>query len=87
MVISAQNDQQKINELAVSIARKFIENEITFEIANGLLNDAMPTLGFEEVPKIFWTIYVAFEDFETSEIPEWGIRKNILKILNEINTI
>jgi hypothetical protein len=82
-----KNDEQKINELAVSIARKFIEKEISFEIANGLLNDIMPVLGFEEAPKIFWTIYVGFENFETSESPEKEIRKSISNILNDINTI
>ena len=82
-----EKKDEELNSLAIWLAKSFLSNEIDYEIANTILNQVMPVVGFEEAPKIFWKFYIAFEDFETSTNPNAEARLRIQSELEAINGI
>jgi hypothetical protein len=65
---------EMLSAIANHIGAEFLASHIGFNVANGLLNQLMPLVGFEAAPKGFWDYYIAFEDSETSNDPDTHAR-------------
>ena len=77
-------DDETLSALAENIGAAFLAGNMSFEAANGLLNDLMPRIGFESAPLRFWQYYVAFEDFETSLNPNVDARAAIASVASGV---
>ena len=66
-----------LSALAERIGAAFLSGQVSFGVANGLLNQLMPLVGFEAAPKRFWQYYVAFENSETSASPDSDARSAV----------
>jgi hypothetical protein len=77
---TAPSDQALVG-LAEVAAKQFVDGEIDFRTASGLLNQLMPLIGFESAPRRFWEFYTALEDFETLDDPEQAARPAIARLL------
>ena len=75
----------EIDNLAIWLAKEFIDRIVDFEVASTIFNQVMPVVGFDSAPKIFWKFYVAFEDFENSNNPDEEARPRIKEELNQLN--
>ena len=77
-------DDETLSALAEKIGADFLAGNMSFEAANGLLNDLMPLIGFESAPPRFWQYYVAFEDFETALNPNIDARAAIAAVASGV---
>jgi len=77
-------DDETLSALAEEIGANFLAGNMSFEAANGLLNDLMPRVGFESAPLRFWQYYVAFEDFETAANPDIDARAAIAAVASGV---
>ena len=66
--------------LAEYIGAAFLDHRITYEVANGLMNELMPIAGWNAAPKRFWEYYIAFEDGEVLEEPDEFVRKAVMAV-------
>ena len=78
---------EELDRLAIYLAKSFVKNEISFDIANTLFNQIIPVAEFENVPDIFWRFYIAFEDFETFENPNIEALPRVKSKLEQVNAI
>ena len=66
--------------LAERIGTSYLENRITYQVANGLMNELMPVAGWDSAPERFWEYFIAFEDGEVLEEPDENVRKAVSAI-------
>ena len=86
-VLSLDSLSTSLDKFAVELSKSYLDKDTSFDEANGLLNQIMPIVGFEEAPKIFWQFYIAFEDYEMLEKPDAQTRKRIKIELEKLNEI
>lgn len=66
-------DPEEIDIFATEIASQYVLKKLDYSIASCVMNRLMVELSWQ-APKIFWTIYVAFENLEVLSDPgEKGI--------------
>lgn len=75
----------ELDDLAIYLGQAFVKGEISFDTANGILNQLMPLRGFDEAPETFWKFYSGFEDFEVIDHPSAEAKIKIIEILSELN--
>ena len=68
--------------LAEEIGRLYLVGQLTYPLANGLMNQLMPLVGFEQAPHRFWQYYAAFEDAETVAEPDAKARTAVQEVAN-----
>lgn len=68
--------------LAEEIGALYLAGGLTYSLANGLMNQLMPLVGWEHAPKRFWQYYVAFEDSETLAEPDPQARLAVQAVVN-----
>jgi hypothetical protein len=61
-------DEQALNAAALAVGTAYVEGRISFGAGSSFMNGLMAQSEWE-APKTFWSIYIAFEDFETTENP------------------
>ena len=76
-----------LDDLSIYLGRSYVNGEIPFDTANGVLNQLMPLRGFDEAPLTFWKFYVGFEDFEGRTGFDVAAKSRITGILRELNAI
>ena len=81
---SSLESNEELDVLAIWLAQSFVAGEVKYDIANILFNQIMPVVGFDEAPKVFWSFYSAFEDFEFSKKPD---EEAIDRIRRELATL
>ena len=86
-VLSLNSLSSNLDQFAIDLSRSYLSKKASFDEANGLLNQIMPIVGFDEAPKIFWQFYIAFEDYEHLDKPDIEARKRIKTELEKINEI
>lgn len=73
---------EEIDALAMLVAKQFLNETLSWHQGSRLLNRTMPIYGFERAPSLFWDVYLAFEDAETSDNPVAITKAALSKILN-----
>ena len=76
-----------VDNLALFLAKSYVDGSISFDIVSTLLNQTMPVIDFEKKPEVFWSFYLAFEDFELLENPDKKAKLRIKSELAAINAI
>ncbi|MDZ4359044.1 MAG: hypothetical protein U1B84_21930 [Variovorax sp.] len=66
-----------LNAVAIHLGREFLNRRVGFLAASGLLNQLMASVGFETAPRTFWDYYIAFENHETSDNPDFTARADV----------
>lgn len=61
-------DEASMNAVAIGVGRAFVTGRISYSAGSSFMNALMAQAEWE-APRLFWSIYVAFEDFETREEP------------------
>ena len=82
-----EDPSQAVDQLALFLARSFVEGAVSFDIANTIFNQTMPVIGFDEAPPTFWQFYAAFEDYEHLDSPAVQAHQRIKSELSAINEI
>ncbi len=82
-----RNKGEAVNDLALFIAKCYVNGSIGFDIASTLFNQVMPVIGFDEAPELFWLLYSAFEDYELLDEPDAGAKARIKRELSAMNEI
>ncbi len=81
-VAERNNASDDIDAFAIRIAKCFLEGSMEFWDADAVLNYVMVDLSWE-APLLFWEIFIAFEDFETTDNPENDGRSRIEKLIRK----
>ena len=82
-----KNKCEAVNDLALFLAKGYINDAISFDIASTLFNQVMPVIGFDEAPELFWSFYTAFEDYELQKEPGADAKNRIKRELLALNEI
>ncbi len=59
---------ESLNAAAIAVATAYGEGRVSFNAGSSFMNGLMAQAGWE-APDTFWSIYIAFEDFESKEDP------------------
>ena len=73
-------DEEALNAAALAVGTAYVEGRLSYRAGSSFMNGLMAQSEWE-APKTFWSIYIAFEDFETTEDPGSEAVQHVAKAL------
>jgi len=75
-----------LSDVAVFICTRFLSRDSSFHDSGSALNSLMATAGwgFGDAPLGFWEVFIAFDDFDTSDDPNEEARPRIEQELRRL---
>jgi hypothetical protein len=75
--------EEAMSAAALAVGTAYVDGRLTYSAGSSFMNLLM-ALAEWEAPKIFWSIYVAFEDFEIKEEPGSEAVQHVAEVLASV---